>query len=247
MNEFIVVMTGRDCHDWAERAMDSVAAQKGVSARVCVVDDASEDKRMGNLLLSYATANGWAAIINLERKHVLANQVAAWKALEPQEDDVVVFVDLDDQLAHPNVLNIVKRHYDQGAWMTYGSYVPNPSSHPFAAWCRPALSYPDYIVSANLFRSMPPHFNHLRTIGWKVLKHVTDEDLRDNNGEYWQANADASVMIPCLELSGQHTVFVEDVLYKYTCNNAAAVWRTQRDRLNDEWRQLRARQPKNPL
>ncbi len=243
----LVVMTGRDCTDLARRAIESVKMQRRQPDAVWIVDDASEDTSMIRSLVMALPSHSWVAARMEKRQHVLSSQIYAWNALEPADDDVIVFVDLDDQLADENALGIVEDYYEQGAWLTYGSYVPEPSAHPHAAWCRPAIPYPDHAVRGNLFRSMVPHFNHLRTISWRVLKHLAEEDLCDDQGQRWQANADASVMIPCLELAGSRAVFVPDVLYKYTCNNPAAVWRTQRDRLNDEWRQLRARTPKRPL
>jgi len=243
----LIVMTGREHPELAAKAIDSVTAQARKPDGVCLVDDASTDTRMRGLLRYAALEYGWEVILNDEREYVLANQVKAWKQLEPKDEDVIIFVDLDDQLAHEKALGIVEDAYRDGAWLTYGSYVPEPSSHPGAIGCRPALMYPEYVFSGNLFRSMVPHFNHLRTISWRVLKHLTDEDLHDDYGESWQANADASVMIPCLELAGMHTSFIPDVLYKYTCNSPDAVWRTQRERLESEWRQLRARKPRMPL
>lgn len=244
---FLVIMTGRDCYHIAERAIRSVADQKYSDYRVCLVDDASDDERMGALLTHFANGMGWELILNKERRHVLANQIAAWKKLKPRDEDVLVWVDLDDRLAHERVFGVVQPYYDRGAWLTYGSYAPDPASHPFARTCVPARPYPEHVVRFNLFRSVDAHFNHLRTVSWRVLKHLTDEDLSDDGGQPWRANADASVMMPCLELAGEHAMFIPDVLYKYTCDSPAAVWRTQRERLQTEWRQLRARQPKNPL
>lgn len=243
---FLVVAAGRNHPDLTAICLDSIAAQKGDVA-VCLVDDASNDPRNPALLSIAAEDYGWTFIQRAERHFPLANQVAAWRALSPKDDDVVVFVDLDDRLAHDHVFEVVARYYERGAWLTYGSYEPEPASDTLAVGCVPAQEYPPEVVRFNLYRSVKPYFNHLRTVSWRVLKHLTEEDLRDDFGNYWQANADASVMLPCLELAADRAAFVSDILYKYTCNNPDAVWRTQQTRLNTEWRQLRARKPKEAL
>lgn len=244
MNRFLVVSVGRNCAELAARCLESIEAQDDPRWELAVVDDASDEDQDMGWALSNSGAWSWA-IMNRERKYALANQVAAWRAMEPEDNDVVVFVDLDDRLARPDALSTVRGYYDRGALLTYGSYRAVPADHPNAATSRPAAPYPSHVrLSRGYRRTGPQGFNHLRTVSWAVLKHVTEEDLRDDSGEYFRANTDRAVMWPCLELAGDRVQFVPEVLYEYTCDSPDAVWRTMNDTLRREDAQLRRRPPK---
>lgn len=244
---YLYVVTGRNCAALAVRCLESVlrAARPNID-QVAVVDDDSSDGT-AQIVGRYGWANRWNVFLRKTRHHALANQHAAWQALEPHDEDVIVFVDLDDALATPNIAGILDAYYDKGAWLTYGSYRPWPPGHPSASTCKPARPYPPDVIRYRQFRSVPPMFNHLRTISWRVLKHVQDWDLRDDDGHYFAANTDEAVMLPALELAGEHIAVVSEVLYVYTCDSPDAIWRTQPDRLQSERRILRTRQPKGAL
>lgn len=245
-SQVLIVAVGRNCAALAERCLRTVASLDDPGIRVAVVDDASTDGTR-DVVDDYTTRHGWTAILRDDQRYALENQVAAWTALEPRDDDVIVFVDLDDALPHPFVTHRVREEYERGAWMTYGSYEPWPPDHPSAKTCRPASAYPEKIVMFNRYRYWYKLFNHLRTVSWRVLKHLTVTDLTDDRGRPWRANTDASVMIPCLELSGRRAVFIPDVLYQYTCDSDDAVWRTMNPLLAEEHRALSAREPKRRL
>lgn len=243
---YLVVSVGRNPGAKLSPCLESIRMQTTPNVEVCCVDDASTDDT-ATILKEYQDLPGWQVIVNEERKWAMANQVTAWRAMEPEDDDVICFVDLDDALAFPDALRTLDRYYDQGAWMTYGSYRPVPGNHPSARTCHPARPYPPYVITYNAYRKHMLLFNHLRTVSWKVLKNLTEEDLRDDSGNYWTAIMDPAVMIPCMELSNRHTVFVKEVLYLYTCDGADAVWRTMQKELKVESDQFYARAPKVPL
>lgn len=243
---FLVVSVGRNPGKRLRPCLESIRRQSALNIEVCAVDDSSTDGS-DIILKEYVDLPGWNVILNTERRWAMANQHTAWMSLEPEDDDVVCFVDLDDALAHRRVFEVLQSYYDAGAWMTYGSYLAVPTTHPSVKTCAPAKPYPHHVVAMNMFRSFHWWFNHMRTVSWKVLKHLTTEDLQDSQGNYWRAIMDPAVMIPCLELSGSHTAFVPEVLYHYTCDGADAVWRTMRPELQRESQELRARGPKAPL
>lgn len=237
---FLVVAVGQK---YEKRCVDSIRAQEGVDLACSIVVDA--DPTAGEFL-TWADPR-FSYWFTQDRRFALANQVSAWRSMDPQDDDVVVFVDLDDRLARPDALAIVRSYYDQGALMTYGSYRAVPPDHPTAASCKPARPYPDIVHHMNTYRRIPAHFNHLRTVQWRVLKHLTDKDLRNDQGEYWVAHTDSAIMIPCLELAGTRCAVIPDVLYEYTCDNPASVWRSMNDTLRQEYAQLQARPAKARL
>ena len=243
---FLFVVVGRNCEPWAQDCLDSIAALQGPAYSVCVVDDASTDKT-ADICAPYCDEQGWLFIRNTERVGAMANQVTAWLALEPDPDDVVVWVDLDDKLAHPDVLSVLARTYRKGALLSYGSY----RSEPHSPTCPPAKPYRREIIRANAYRDVKRSggllYNHLRTVSWRVLSRLKDEDFRDDAGEWWQTGPDAAVMLPCLELAGPRHAFLRDVLYCYTSSSPAAEWRLVPELVNANHRQMLARPPKNRM
>lgn len=244
---FLVVMTGRNCRDLTKRAMDSVAEQTGEEFRVCVVDDASTD---GTALVveTEAERHGWTYVVRNEPVGAMRNQWDAIRALEPQEGDVVLWADLDDRLAHENVLSRVRQGYDKGALMTYGSY----TSVPFSSTCAPAQPYPDRIARDGSHRAfMRAHggilHNHLRSISWEVVSQITDADCQDSDGNWWMVAPDYAIMVPALEISRERCHFIPDVLYEYQSDNVSAEWRVRPGSVNAAHREMMSRAPKRPV
>ena len=58
-------------------------------------------------------------------------------------------------------------------------------------------------------------FSHLKTFKYGLYKNVNHEDAKINK-EYIKSATDAALMYPLLELSGDNTRCINDVLYDYT-------------------------------
>lgn len=243
------MVAGYNCKEKVVPCLDSIAALNGgIHYEVAIADGGSDDGT-GILAGDYAQDRGWTFLPADRRRYALESQIDAWRALEPGPGDVVVWVDLDDRLARADALEIVYRCYQRGAKLTYGSYKPDPITDPTAGSCRPATPYPTEIVQRGAYRRVASLFNHLRTVSWDVLKHISDDDLRTPvaGGDYFTSNTDRAVMFPALELAGGRHAFISTVLYHYSCDLAGAIWRSQFDMLQAEDRELRARAPKAAL
>jgi glycosyltransferase involved in cell wall biosynthesis len=130
--------------------------------------------------------------------------VPLWKQFD--DDDVIVWLDGDDVLAHPRVLEELSVYYGAGATATYGQFLWQDGTAGFAA---PAGPDP---------RSEPWRATHLKTFQAKYIKAMRPEDFRDDRGNYLTLALDQAIMLPVLEMSGPSAVFVPKVLYYY--NNA---------------------------
>jgi len=245
---YLFVVCGHNGKKWVTPCLDSIASQRKTNFQVCVVDDASTEQGQADLIRSYCDEKGWISIVNEERKGSMFNQAAAWNAMEPEGEDVIVWVDLDDRLAHNNVLNILEPHYRHGALVTYGSYTPDPPS----ATCPIPRAYPRLVSVQGSHRDFMRKgggvlYNHLRTVNWKVLKHLTLEDLQDDEGNWFMSAPDAAVMLPCLELAGLRGRYLSEVLYTYNSENPQSEWRRWPGKVNTDHQQIIARPCKKPL
>lgn len=248
---YLILVTGRNAAPYIGPCLASIAMQRSTNYRVSITDDCSDD-HTPDLITKFVSQRydkaRWTVTHTPSRRYALENQYNAWMTADLSDDDVVVWLDADDRLAHPDVLTTLDSYYaNPDTWMTYGSYAPVPASHPSAATCKPARQYPGSVIRTNSFRYSKRCYNHLRTISWRVLKHITAADLTDDSGQFFRANTDASVMIPALELSGTHSTFIPEVLYAYTCDSPDAVWRTAATEIDREGAALRNKERKRRL
>lgn len=243
---FLIVCVGRNCEPWALRSMQSIAEQRHHDVDVFVIDDASTDGT-GEIVADFCTDAGWRYRINDESVGAMRNQYDAWTGLDGRPGDVVVWVDLDDRLAHPDALEVVAQRYVDGALLTYGSYAPDPPS----ATCPSVLAYPQQVVRRGLVRQFTLRngirFNHLRTVSWDVMRHISVKDCQTRKGEWFKAGPDCAVMIPALELAGTRHAVIDEVLYLYTSDNEFSEWRRWPTEVNVAHRDVLTRQPRRAL
>lgn len=244
---FLVVTVGRNCAPFAARCLDSLAAQQDQDFRVHVIDDASDDGT-AEVVREWAQLNApehFAFQFNAESVGAMRNQRDAWLAMEPADGDVVVWVDLDDRLAHEHALSVVAEHYRTGALVTYGNY----TSDPYSDTCPRVRPYPaavfPHLRAAIRERQVGLWFNHLRTVSWSVLGLLTDADLQDDDGNWWSTGPDGAVMIPALELAGpERTTVIDQTLLVYTSDNPLSEWRRWPEQVNRDHAQMLARPSK---
>jgi glycosyltransferase involved in cell wall biosynthesis len=222
---FKVISTSYNASRWIERSLHSIDSQQEVDFDVCVVDDASTDGA-DSFIKDFCTDRGWNYILHKKNTGPMCSQYEAVQALDCQKDDVLVWVDGDDRLAHNFAFKRVKQEYDSGALMTYGSYM----SEPFSPTCSPAKPYPDDVVKANSYKASAYTcgilFNHLRTVSYRLFERLNpDVDFKYPDGRWLEAAADSAIMLPCLQLAGGRYSFIRDILYCYNSENNISEWR----------------------
>jgi glycosyltransferase involved in cell wall biosynthesis len=219
---FLIVVPSWNSMRWLPQTLDSIRRQTDPAYEVCVVDDASDDETQAAFIARYCAEAGWRQILNERHQGALRNQYEAVHALDPSPDDVIVFVDGDDRLAHERVLEQLRRYYAQGPLLTYGSYVSDPPDPRVV----PALPLPYSTVREATYRAFTLRdddstwFNHLRTVKFEIFNQLdprTDFQLPD--GTWFTSCADIAVMIPCLELIAGRFRWIPEILYVYTRNN----------------------------
>jgi glycosyltransferase involved in cell wall biosynthesis len=222
---FKIVITGRDCFQFVPRSLDSVAAQIDEAFDVCVIDDASTDLRQADFMQAFCGKLGWNFIRNETHQGALYNHVAAVNVMSPAPEDVILSVDADDRLSHPQALTTVRAYYDRyQPMLTYGSYLPDPED-----WrVMPAKHLPDDTILANAYRAFsardddddPIWFNHLRTLKHDLFARLDPTvDFMHPDGSWFKTCYDLAITIPALEMASGRHLMLPDVLYLYTRNN----------------------------
>lgn len=167
------------------RHMASIAKQIGVKVVHHVVDAATQSPPRGKV------DNLHAIVSRLPREAIVAE------------------VDLDDELAHPEVLRKISKLYDDpDVWLTYGSFAFS--------------SDPQRLVDMGVYRDPSRcrgedwRASHLKTYRAALFHSIPLAELK--NGEEWaDGNAcDQVTMLPMLERAGaKHVRHVPEVLYLY--------------------------------
>ncbi len=216
MQKFAIVVPSYQNSKFYKRNLFSICNQHHGDFRIIYTDDASADQT-GALVEKYIEENGFTERVKLVRnKERCGAMENLYNMIHSCDDDeVVVLVDGDDWLAHHNVLVKLDEVYSSGdVWMTYGSYMDHPQA---SRGC--SAPYPLAVISANAFRTDRWRASHLRTMRAKLFKQIKKADLLDQQGKFYEAAWDLAIMLPALEMSGQHHRYVNDINYMYNNEN----------------------------
>ncbi len=180
----IVVSTGY-APATKQRCIDSVRAQKNACFEHVVIDAAEQLVRP---------------------LHAMENLYNVISALA--SDTVVVWVDLDDWLAHDHVLERVQSMHDAGAWVTYGSF----------QFADGRLGHVRPYANTN-YRNAPWLASHLKTFRAGLFQRIERDDLR-YMGDWLFRCVDTAIMLPVLEMASERVTCCNEILYIYNYANA---------------------------
>ncbi len=151
------------------------------------------------------------------------------------DNDVLIEVDGDDWLPHSNVFKKIAEVYsNDNVWITNGSFRYSNGSKGFS-------SKQNLSPTLRQDRMTCSHLRTWRAFLWRAIK---EEDLKDEQGNYWQWSGDLCFMFPMLEMAGDdHYVFIEDILYVYNAENPINEHKVNIAMVNDHATRIRQKQP----
>ncbi len=237
MSGITVVSTALNAEKWAALCIASVAAQT-VHARHVYVDAASTDRtfavathasNLGATLEVYGNGTRLPALQNIsEVVHSLP------------DDEIVVFLDGDDQLATPLALHRVARAYAEGALATYGSFMYSDGRIGFAR------AYPADVARHGWHRKYAWVGTHLRTCRASLFKAIPASHLHEDDGSWIALAFDQALFLPVLEMARERAHFIPEILHVYNHEAGAATREGSEEFLALEHasvRRIRARAP----
>ena len=201
---------------WIDKCITSLKKQKYKNFECYLIDDLSTDStaKVANNLIK--NDNRFKLIKNTTKQYALGNIYKTINKIKCRDDDVIILLDGDDWLASSYSLNILSNTYkEKDCLMTYGSYVYNPSG---VAGVEPS-KYPDEVVKNNLYRKDSWRASHLRSFKYKLWKHLREEDLKDDEDQFFEMAYDQAIMLPLLEMASDRAEYISDVLYVYNKEN----------------------------
>lgn len=218
---FQIVSVGWNCAPFAERTLESILAQSFDDWRVRIVVDPSGDgtEEVVEKWLEAHPDDRFSTQFNKRRQFAVRNQVEALEALDPDDDDIIVWLDLDgDQFAHKDVLARLRKYYRDDTLLTFGSFRPVPQSGEFSQ----ARPFPREVIASNSYRdhilNVSCCFNHLRTMKGVVYRNIPPDHFRWLSGKWYEGGTDYIFMCAGLELAGSRHRYIKEILCLY--NNA---------------------------
>lgn len=207
----IILTTTYNCENFIEKCLYSIMSQNFRDYKCFITDDLSNDDTVSKIKKIIKDDDRFILIENKIKKFQPGNYDYIIRELNQNDDEICVEVDGDDWLPNSNILNKINEVYkDPNVWMTSGSFQYHDGRKGFA---KPPNKFQN-------IRGQTFTLSHLRT--WKswLWKKIKQEDLKDENGMYWEVAGDLSFMFPMLEMSGEkHFRFISEILYIYNESN----------------------------
>ena len=207
----IILTTTYNCENYVEKSLLSIMGQRFKDFKCYITDDLSTDNTVDVIIKTISGDDRFILIENKQKMYQPGNYDQVIRGLDIPDNEICVEIDGDDWLPNSNVLSFINDVYkDENVWMTSGSFKYHDGRPGFA---NPPRNFTN-------IRKQTFTLSHMRT--WKswLWKKIKEEDLKDNDGNYWSVAGDLSFMYPMLEMSGEkHFKFISDVLYIYNESN----------------------------
>ena len=207
----IILTTAYNCEKYVEKSLFSIMSQRYKDFTCYITDDMSTDNTVSIVHETIKNDSRFILIENQSKLYQPGNYDQIINSKNIDDDEICVEVDGDDLLSDSNVFTRINEVYkDPNVWMTSGSFKYHDGRDGFA---NPPTQFTD-------IRKQTFTLSHLRT--WKswLWKKIKEEDLKDENGNYWNVAGDLSFMFPMFEMSGEeHYRFLPNINYIYNESN----------------------------
>jgi glycosyltransferase involved in cell wall biosynthesis len=148
---------------------------------------------------------------NIFRLGAIENLYHAYNTCD--DESIIVTVDGDDWLAHPDVFSELNDFYSKNkVWYTHGMMSEYPSN---SSWRSSPIS-PVVIKNRTFRQSYCP--SHLRTFYSWLFKRIKLEDFLFE-GKFLSMTCDKAIMFPIAEMAGDRHAFISKISYIYNTSN----------------------------
>lgn len=215
-NHFKIVIPFYNVEKWVKFCIRSIKAQKYKDFQCILINDLSTDSSLNIVQQEILGDSRFCLIDNQVKSYALKNIYNGITHSAPSSEDIIITVDGDDWLANENVLQIINDTYvKEQCWLTYGSYAEYPSG----VRGKFSREIPQGIISSHAYRDVEWMTSHLRTFKYHLWSNIRKEDLLDSEGKFYKMAWDLSFMFPMLEMAGNKSKYINDILYIYNVDN----------------------------
>jgi len=241
---FKVIVPAYNTEKWTKSLIKSVKNQEYPNFECYIGDDMSTDRTIEQFEKYISGDKRFTIIKNTEKKYALKNIYDLIEKSNPDPDDVIVVLDGDDWLTTRHVLSKLDEYYtSEECLLTYGSFIECPAG----TIGKEASKYPIDVIKHNKFRSDTWRASHLKTFKYNLWQKVNVNDLKDNEGNFYEMSYDQAMMLPMLEMVGDKALYVPEALCVYNTVNPLAVNKTRAEKQHKLMLEIRAKKPYNRL
>ncbi|MFM8260065.1 MAG: glycosyltransferase family 2 protein, partial [Vulcanococcus sp.] len=218
----LVVATG-NAAPWIGRCIQSIAEQQTRWQWQClIIDDASDDGTEAAIQAALSSIHEseirgrFRVQRNGSKRGALANLLDGFNTLGTikRPMDVLIPIDGDDWLFKSSSLETVAQTYEStDCWLTYGGLITSPGGE----LCSSPVS--ESVIATAQHRQSPWKTSHLRSFRSHLWHAIRDEDLRDQNGDYYRVTWDMAIMFPMVEMAAERIQCVDTAIYAYNTGN----------------------------
>lgn len=238
----MVILTGfYNAEQYIERCLASIMGQTFTDFKCYITHDLSTDNSIKLVREMIEGDDRFILVDDNEKKLYQAGNFDKVIRNNPNisDDEVLVEVDGDDYLPDGNVLKRINELYkDQNIWIANGSFKYHNGPVGFSS------------KQTNFHSLRTSNFtaSHIRTWRAFLWRNIKEEDLRDENGDYWQWSGDLCFMFPMLEMSGEeHYSFMTDINYVYNAENPINEHKVDMSMVTDHATRIRNKKPYEKL
>jgi glycosyltransferase involved in cell wall biosynthesis len=210
----MVILTGfYNAEQYIERCLGSIMSQNYTDFTCYITHDLSTDNSVNLVKDMIKDDSRFILIDDNDKKLYQTGNFDKVIRYNPNisDNELLIEVDGDDSLPDANVFTRINELYkDDNVWIANGSFRYSNGSIGFA---KPQTNF----TSLRTEQFTASHIRTWRAFLWRAIK---EEDLRDENGDYWQWSGDVCFMFPMLEMAGpEHYRFMTDINYIYNETN----------------------------
>ena len=234
----MIILTGfYNAEQYIERCLSSIMAQSYTDFTCYITHDLSTDNSVALIKEMIKDDSRFILMPDADKKLYQAGNFDRVIRYNPNisDNDVLVEVDGDDWLPNSNVFKKIADVYsNDNVWITNGSFKYSDGSQGFS-------TKQNISPTLRQDRMTCSHIRTWRAFLWRAIK---EEDLKDEEGNYWQWSGDLCFMFPMLEMAGdEHYEFISDNLYVYNAENPINEHKVNINMVNDHATRIRQKEP----
>jgi len=238
----MVILTGfYNAENYIERCLTTIQNQRHTDFTCYITHDHSTDNSVEVVREFIKDDSRFVLVEKSEKKLYQTGNFDTVIRNNPniKDNEVLIEVDGDDYLPNRDVFTRINEVYkNDEVWIANGSFKYSNNQPGFS---QKQTGFDNLRNS----RFTASHIRTWRAFLWRSIK---EEDLRDDNGDYWQWSGDLCFMYPMLEMSGEkHYRFMDEINYVYNGENPINEHKIDMTMVNDHAFKIRSKKPYKKL
>ena len=185
----------------------SIISQKNKNWEHVIIDDMSTDNSYEKALQLTRKDARFKVLKSKEKKYSV--RIVAEASRKYQDPNIIIgIIDADDSLMNNNTVDIILNAYNDEELDT--------------AWTAHYWDINGMNISGDLYPDENPYevdwtTSHLKTYRSSIIKNVSDNNFKDNQGNWLKTAVDQVIYLPLLFVSRKRK-FIRDICYLYRVN-----------------------------